>query len=454
MRTSWRWSLAGLLAGALAGTLLLSASVVGAVVDDDPLPGAGEARLREVMHTPPLLVTRDEPVRLRYEIVCSLDELGTPCPLAGRVHVRPLGDARFTEVPLAQEGDAAFVASLPRRLTRTGFEYYAVVEMADGEALTLPAGGGSAPQSAKLVSGFAGVDLGTHRFGVTRRADRVVARSGWGTGPDELGLDSGPVQARIGPSAFDIAPDGSVVVLDQVNRRLAFYERGVPRARLVAIPFAGGEGDLALDRDGTVHVLDDGGAATRAPIVRAFDASGRPGSTAPLAARGADMLRIGPDGPLAHAYPSQAWLPVARRGLRLTPREQVAQARSDRPVGGDLGVVVHATPSEARFALVRGAHVVRSWRVTSATPLGEVQLAERYGSGLLVVLRVWTEDEAEFRVLELSPAGLARSFSVARAEWAESAPLSRFRLAGDSLFQLSSSPEGAEIVAFDLGGTR
>ena len=43
----------------------------------------------------------------------------------------------------------------------------------------------------------------------------VVAELAWGKGTRALGLDSRRQQARIGPSAFDVAPDGSVVVLDQ-----------------------------------------------------------------------------------------------------------------------------------------------------------------------------------------------------------------------------------------------
>jgi len=83
-----------------------------------------------------------------------------------------------------------------------------------------------------------------------------------------------------------------------------------------------------------------------------------------------------------------------------------------------------------------------------------VQLAEPYGDGLLVVLRLWTESQAEFRVLRLTPGGLADSFSVARAEWAESAALSRFRLHGDTLYQLRSDPSGVEVAAFEIGGTK
>jgi hypothetical protein len=111
-------------------------------------------------------------------------------------------------------------------------------------------------------------------------------------------------------------------------------------------------------------------------------------------------------------------------------------------------------PTEARFALVGADSVVRSWLVKSSTPLGEVQLAEPYGDGLLVVLRRWTETRAEFRVLRLARAGLAASFAVEPAEWAETASLSRFRLHGTTLYQLRSAPAGVEIAAFQIGGTK
>ena len=114
---------------------------------------------------------------------------------------------------------------------------------------------------------------------------------------------------------------------------------------------------------------------------------------------------------------------------------------------------MRAAPTEARFALVRGAQVVRSWLVKSSTRLGEVQLAERYGDGLLVVVRQWTENRAQFRVLRLAPSGLVSSFAVDRAEWAESASLSRFRLHGNTLYQLRSGPSGIEVAAFQIGGT-
>ena len=72
----------------------------------------------------------------------------------------------------------------------------------------------------------------------------------------------------------------------------------------------------------------------------------------------------------------------------------------------------------------------------------------------LVVVRLWNENQAQFRVLRLAPDGLADSFAVDRAEWAETASLSRFRLHGSTLYQLRSDPSGVEIATFEIGGTR
>jgi hypothetical protein len=148
------------------------------------------------------------------------------------------------------------------------------------------------------------------------------------------------------------------------------------------------------------------------------------------------------------------WLPVGGPGHLLQPSQQAVGARPGRPVSAGGEVVVQGGLKEALFALVRADRVSRAWRVSSITNLGEIQLAEPYGDGLLVVLRAWTSQRAEFVALVLTPTGLTRSFSIDTAEWAESAALSRFRLVGDALYQLRSTSAGAEVVSFDLGGAK
>ena len=93
---------------------------------------------------------------------------------------------------------------------------------------------------------------------------------------------------------------------------------------------------------------------------------------------------------------------------------------------------------------------VRSWRITSTTPLGEVQLAEPHGNQLVVVMKTYTDDRSEYRVFVLDRSGLVNSFAVESLEWAESAPLARFRLAGSALYRLGSTRTGLSVDRFDL----
>jgi hypothetical protein len=241
-----------------------------------------------------------------------------------------------------------------------------------------------------------------------------------------------------------------VVVLDQVNDRLAVYPPSGAAPRYVPITFSGGEGDLTVGPDGVVYVLDQGAQ----PTVRTYSPSGAIVAATAADGSGADMLRAGPSGALLHAYPGDMWLPVGGAGHLLQPSQQAVGARPGRNIEGGAEVVVHGGRTEALFALVRGDHVLRAWRVASGTSLGEIQLAEPYRDGLLVVLRVWTEANAEFVALVLSPTGLAGTFAVDAAQWAESAAFGRFRLDGDRLFQLRSTSAGAGVVTFDLGGAK
>jgi hypothetical protein len=119
-------------------------------------------------------------------------------------------------------------------------------------------------------------------------------------------------------------------------------------------------------------------------------------------------------------------------------------------VPGGAELVVEREGDEARVALIGRDDVRRSWRIRSATPLGEIQLAEPFGSGVLLVLRVYTDASDEFEVLTLAPQGLARRFSVPSRAWADTAPLARFRVQGTSLFELGSTPDGVFVDRYDL----
>src|SRR5438034_6928074 len=144
-------------------------------------------------------------------------------------------------------------------------------------------------------------------------------------------------------------------------------------------------------------------------------------------------------------------MPAEHGRTWLTRAAQAASGHPGRtlPNGREL-VVFRAGTSEARIAEVAGARVRRSWRIVGKTPLGEVQLAEPLGNRVVVVVRPYTEPQDEFLVLVLGSRGVERSFSVDSADWAETAPLARFRLAGSSLYQLGSTPSAVHVDRFAL----
>lgn len=443
-----RWRLAaGLLAGVAIGTGLIAVGVFSTTVDAQPSPGSGVTGLRDVLHSPPLFVRRSEGVTLRYEAVCQADEIGAPCPIRGTLFVRDSSESSYRRVPLQVGRGSALTATLPS-VGESGLAYYAQIEDGLGGSRSVPAGGAMAPQRAWVADDVVRVGLGVHSFGRTRAPMGSVVRAPWGARSGAAGLLTGKDLVRIGPSAFDVAPDRSVVVLDQVNDRLAVYPAGGGAPRHIPIPFSGGEGDLATGSDGTIHVLDHGAE----PVVRSFSSAGALVASVAVHDRSSDMLRAGPTGPLLHGFPGDLWFPLRRGGQTLQPAEQARSARPGLSVGGGDEIVVRGGPREATFAVVRGERVMRAWRVSSETDLGEIQLAEPLGADLLVVLRVWTEARAEFVALVLADHGLRRSISIDAIEWAESGALSRFRLHGDTLYQLRSASSGVEIATFDLGG--
>ena len=69
----------------------------------------------------------------------------------------------------------------------------------------------------------------------------------------------------------------------------------------------------------------------------------------------------------------------------------------------------------------------------------------------MVVVKTYSEEQAEYIVLVLDHGGVVRRFSADASQWAEAAPLARFRLSDGSLYQLGSTPAVAFVDRYDLG---
>jgi hypothetical protein len=451
------WCACGLALGAAAGVGAVAAT--GSVVSGpSPPPDRKAARIIDVGHLPPLLRVPGDAATLRFNVFCPAPD-DEPCHAGGDVFVRAgsVGAGSFRKIPLRRTDDVAggrYVADVPADLAASpeGFAYYAVLRNeATGASLTVPSAGAAAPQLSLPLEHAVLVDLGTHRFGSTQRADARVAEAPWGSAPARVGLLHGPTFGPIGPSAFDVAANGDVAVLDQVNGRVERWRAG----RHVAdtpVDVTGGIADMALEPDGSIDVLEPTGDGDgRTPELRSFAPSGPLRSKTSIADRTWSQLREGPQGPEVQQEPSEQWMPAA--GLGSAAQASHGHAGRTLPNGKEL-VVFRAGTSEARIAEVAGTHVRRAWRIVSGTPLGEVQLAEPLGNRVVVVIRPYTDAQDEFLVLVLGDRGVERSFSVDSADWAETAPLARFRLAGSSLYQLGSVPNGMHVDRFDLEVTR
>ncbi|MCS7008137.1 MAG: hypothetical protein NZL88_11345, partial [Gaiellaceae bacterium] len=363
---------------------------------------------------------------------------------------------RFSTLPLRPtdaRGPGRLVATLPAALARSphGVSYYAVIEDAEtGASVTVPAGGADAPHRSIPLEHPVLVELGRHRFDETSRASARVVAATWGPGPLEVGLEPGRNLSPIGGSSFDVRPDGTVYVLDEAKRRALRFSPGSHLPTPIPLEITGTIADLAVGDD-RMYVLETTGDRGSAGLLREFTLTGRPVDREPLA-EPAYRVRMGPEGvPFVLRQGSGQWgAGEARGGELATPAEQRASARPARelPSGGEVTVLRLGHEIRVAATDLRGAR--SAWRVTSETPLAEVQLAEPLGGRLVVVARVYGDRKDEFLVLVLGPRGVERRFTVPSWDWAETAPLSRFRFQGGSLYQLGSTPRELFVDRYDL----
>jgi hypothetical protein len=453
-----RTAVVGLFLGALLGMAFV-AGTGGAV--SQQRTGVARAVL-DATHVPPLLTRSGDDVALRYDVHCASALEGVEdqaCSTGGTVFVRAGGAGAFRGIALSVDPAASegrLLARIPESIasSRLGFSYYAVLIArvgagSDEATVTLPAGGAASPHRSLPLGPAVEVSLGRHEFGQTRGADERVAEAGWGSGAAEAGLEGGTNVAPAGGSSFDVDAGRGVLVLDQVKRRVLRWAPGASAPSVRPLPIDGTIADLSVARDGTMYVLE-GARAGRGPVLRTLDPSGTALGVTELGERTATQVRVGSTGALVLQHPSGQWLPVAGSDSSQAPAAQEGPGLAGRVFSTGDEVVVLRTGNEIRLALTRRGHVRQSWRVTSTTRLAEVQLAEPMGDGLLVVARVYTDADDEFVALVLGRRGLLRALSLDSADWAESAPLSRFRLVGSSLYQLGSTREGLFVDRFDL----
>lgn len=458
VRRSRLWSAAGIL---FALTLALPLALSGSA-------GAGKHRLAtadqflKATYSPPKLRAPGDPQEIRYDISC-LPPDGDPdgpgvCDGSGTVYFHSSGNTAAS-VPLQIDPNAQvgrYVAAVPSSIWNAPwFSYYAIIrDNASGRTTSVPPGGSVAPQFSFGV-GAPTVELGDHVFGQTRAATARVASADWGSGDGQVGLEDG-IDLPAGAASFDVDSSGNVYLLDEANSRM--LESGPGGATQIPLPgLTGVRGDLRISDNGTAYVLETANAAFPKPLLRAYTLQGSPIGSAPVADSAAAQVRVSGSTAYVSEYPSSLWAPVLLNNGRapVDPSAQLASGTPGAPVGAGH-VVVLSTGSEIRVGtyLESGTtYQLSAARITSRTPVADIQLAQALPSGrLLVVFSVYTETQHEYEAVVLDQSGsLVEQFSLPTAEWAQSMPLSRFRLVGSSLYELGSTESGAFVDRYDLG---
>ena len=413
----------------------------------------------DATHLPPLLTVSGEPAELAYDVHCAPGddaEAEAGCDVRGAVFVRSAGRGQYERHELeirAADGSRQLVARVADELAGQpdGFEYYAAIEApALDQRLTVPPGGADAPHVSRRLRRPVDVALGRHVFGSHQRAGARIAFASWGDGATQAGLEQGRELGVTGPSAFDVDAAGTLTVLDQANRRFLRWRKDARAPTRTPVSVLGTIADIAVENDGTTYVLESTAEPGRNALVKRFEGTGRELEAIETAERTTSQIRLGPGGPLVLSHPSHHWTLMTLDGVPASREAQLRSGRAGRRLRSGGEIVVFRHGNELRLATISGQGTTRSWRLTSTTQLGEVQLAEPLGERVVVVARMYDDDVDEFAVLILDRKGLADRFTLDAADWAETAPLSRFRLVGSSLYRLGSTAAGAFVDRFDL----
>jgi hypothetical protein len=301
------------------------------------------------------------------------------------------------------------------------------------------------------------VDLGVHVFGSTRPAAARVAAAGWGGGDGQVGLEGG-IDMPAGGASFDVDGAGNVYLLDEANSRLLKFAGGGSPAPIPLPGLNGVRGDLRVgDTSGTAYVLEMANTAQPRPLLRAYTLQGGVLSSSAVADAAAAQIRLSGGSAYVSEYPSSMWAPVLQNNghTAVDPSTQLARASAGAPApGGNVAVLSMGNEIRiATYAPSGATYQLSSVRIASGTPVADIQLAQTLPSGrVIVVFSVYTDTDHEYEVAVINPSGtLADQFSLPAAEWAQSMPLSRFRLVGSSLYELGSTDAGVFVDRYDLG---
>ena len=132
----------------------------------------------------------------------------------------------------------------------------------------------------------------------------------WGTGPGRAGLVPGIESETVGPSSFDVDAPGRILLADELQNRVALFDRGAfVRQTKLSLK---ARTDVAFAEGGGAYVASSAMPDRPRSTVISLDPAGR-ASTPSAVGAGVDEvseLRTAGRNAWVHLLPLDAWLPA------------------------------------------------------------------------------------------------------------------------------------------------
>ncbi|HEX6291582.1 MAG TPA: hypothetical protein VFZ66_20530 [Herpetosiphonaceae bacterium] len=330
----------------------------------------------DVSHNPPVIARADENVRLAFTFACGFALPNQQRCLPSATLFTAYGDSQFTPVALAEENHDSLrvlAATVPAAdASGQPLRYYLdVTEATTSVQGRHPAVGAIEP----LVA----ADLTPVRLGASTAATaESYLHLGWGTAPSQVGVERHVEQATMAPDSFDVAPNGTIALLDHINQRVVVTNPARGSFHTFGAPLKG-VGDVAIDADGTITVLDlvgerTGESKARVPQVHRFDAQGKKlGSATVYASRPTGLTASRSVNDLLDNREVQA----LKADARAATREEQRQSRSRAAYLVKFLDANHARLADTQRNL--------TFDVTSSETLGAIAYFGRTAQGYVAV---------------------------------------------------------------------
>lgn len=237
---------------------LLGHSVYKAFAQPSPNLGGYDPYINpgvNITHVPPIIARTGDSVRLEFLLDCGYTiDADLPCDSTAILYVAFGPEDKFSPIGLTKEDHDSLevlVAELPAADDNgQALQYYIEI---DNPATKIhsryPLYGAI---ELMVVPSFTKIDL--PYAGPIVSGDLVVNAT-WGGGLREVGLSNKEHPSPMGPDAFDIAPNGDIALLDEVNKRVLLFNLSTGETSSYPINLKGW-GDLAFNSTGQLLILD------------------------------------------------------------------------------------------------------------------------------------------------------------------------------------------------------